>query len=114
MEKSSGGAAAVTLRLAVVECVVVGELYRPVIVKLNVPVAADAVVDTVSVELCPAVTDVGLKVALAPEGNPVAERLTLRAVPAVTRVVTVYVALEPWITVAGVDELTLMEKSVRA
>jgi hypothetical protein len=97
MEKSSS--AAVTVRLAAVECVAGGELYWPVIVKPNVPVAAVAVVDTVSVELCPAVTAVGLKLALAPEGNPVAERLTGRGAPAVACVPTVYVVLEPWTSV---------------
>jgi hypothetical protein len=97
MEKSSS--AAVTVRLAAVECVAGGELYWPVIVKPNVPVAAVPVVDTVSVELCPAVTAVGLKVALAPEGNPVAERLTGRGAPAVACVPTVYVVLEPWTSV---------------
>ena len=113
MEKSSGAVAAVTVRLAAVECDVGGELYWPVIVKPNVPVAAVAVVDTVSVELSPAVTEAGLKLALAPEGNPVAERLTVRAVPAATRVPTVYVVLEPWATV-WFDGFALMEKSLRA
>jgi hypothetical protein len=49
MEKSS--VAGATVRLTAVECVVGGELYWPVIVKPNVPVAAVAVVATVSVEL---------------------------------------------------------------
>lgn len=96
MEKSS--VAAVTVRLAAVECVAGGELYWPVIVKPNVPTAAVVVVDTVSVELCPAGTEVGLKLALAPEGNPVAERLIGRAAPAVACVLTVYVVLKPWAT----------------
>ena len=87
MEKSSS--AAVTVRLAAIECVAGGEPYWPVIVNANAPVAAVAVVDTVSVELCPAGTDEGLKLALAPEGNPVAERLTGRADPAVACVLTV-------------------------
>ena len=87
MEKSSR--AAVTVRLAAVECAAGGELYWPVIVKGNVPVAAAAAVDTVSVEVCPAVTEAGLKLALAPDGNPVAERLTGRAAPAVACVLTV-------------------------
>lgn len=87
MEKSSS--AAVTVRLAAMECVAGGELYWPVIVKANAPVAAVVVVATVSVELCPAGTEEGLKLALAPEGNPVAERLTGRADPAVACVLTV-------------------------
>jgi hypothetical protein len=60
-----------------------------VIVKGNLPVAVVAVVDTVSVELCPAVTEMGLKLALAPEGNPVADRLIGRGAPAVVCVPTV-------------------------
>jgi hypothetical protein len=35
------------------------------------------------------VTELGLKLALAPEGKPVAERLTARAGPVRTRVLTV-------------------------
>lgn len=54
-----------------------------------------------------------MNVALAPEGNPVAVRLTGRAAPAVTDVLTVYVVLEPWTTV-WLDGLALMEKSLRA
>ena len=111
IEKSS--VAAVTVRLTAVECVDGGELYSPVIVTPNVPVAAVPVVDTVSVEFWPAVTEVGLKLALAPAGSPVAVRLTARAVPAVTNVLTVYVVLEPWTTVR-LDGLALMEKSLRA
>ena len=41
---------------------------------------------TVSVELPPAVTDVGLSDALAPLGAPVTERLTVPALPEVTAV----------------------------
>ena len=51
MEKSSVVVAAVTVRLTEVECVDGGELYSPVIVTPNVPVAAAAVVDMVSVEV---------------------------------------------------------------
>lgn len=54
-----------------------------------------------------------MKVALAPEGNPVAVRLTGRAAPAVADVLTMYVVLEPWTTV-WLDGLALMEKSLRA
>jgi len=96
-----------------VECDAGGELYWPVIVKPNVPVAAVVVVDTVSVELCPARTEAGAKLALAPAGNPEAERLTVRAAPVVTNVVTVYVVVEPW-TTDWFDGLALMEKSPRA
>jgi hypothetical protein len=113
MEKSSDAVPAVTVTLAAVECDAGGEVYWPVIVKPNVPVAAVAVVDTMSVELCPARIELGLKLALAPAGNPVAERLTVRAAPPVTSVPTVYVVVEPW-TTDRLDGLTLMEKSLRA
>src|SRR5438034_148401 len=98
MEKSSGAVVAVTVRMATVECDVGGELYWPVIVKPNVPVVAVAVVDTVRLEFCPALIEAGVKLAFAPDGNPVAERLTVRAAPAVTSVLTVYVVAEPWTT----------------
>src|SRR5206468_1289403 len=77
MEKSSGAVVVATVRMATAECDVGGELYWPVIVKPNVPVAAVAVVDTVRVEFCPALIEAGLKFAFAPDGNPVAERLTV-------------------------------------
>src|SRR5438876_3085491 len=98
MEKSSGAVAAVTVRMATVECDVGGELYWPVTVKPNVPVAAVAVVETVRVEFCPALIEEGLKLAFAPDGNPVAERVTVRAAPVVTSVLTVYVLADPWTT----------------
>jgi hypothetical protein len=113
IEKSSSAAPAVTVRLAAVECDAGGELYCPLIVKGNVPAATNAVVDTVSVEIAPARTEAGVKLALAPEGNPVAERLTVRAGRAVTSVLIVYVVLEPWATV-WFDGFALMEKSLRA
>src|SRR5439155_25049276 len=53
MEKSSGGTA-VRVRLTVVEWVVGGDAYCPVTVSVSLPIAADAVVPIVSVELCPA------------------------------------------------------------
>jgi hypothetical protein len=96
--KSSGGAA-VRVRLTVVEWVVSGDAYWPVTVSVNVPVAAAAVVAIVSVDPCPAVTDAGLNVGLAPEGSPLADRLTVRAVPETSCVFTAYVVLEPATTV---------------
>ncbi len=89
IEKSSSAAPAATVRLAAAVCDAGGELYWPVIVKAKIPVAAVAVVDTVSVELWPARTEAGAKLALAPADNPEAERLTVRATPDVTNVLTV-------------------------
>ena len=54
-----------------------------------------------------------MKLALTPTGSPVAARLTGRAVPTVTNVLTVYVVLEPWTTL-WLGGLALMEKSLRA
>src|SRR2546426_1630824 len=50
---------------------------------------------TVSVELPPAVTDVGLSAAVAPLGTPVTERLTVCALPEVTAVEIVLVPEAP-------------------
>src|SRR6058998_2092972 len=82
----------------------------PVIVSANVSVGVVVVVATVRVELPPAMTDGGANVPVAPEGNPVTEKLTVWAVPEVTAVVTLYVALEPWATV-WLGGPALMEKS---
>jgi hypothetical protein len=79
-------------------------------VSVDVPTAADVVVAIVSVELCPAVTDAGLNVAVAPEGSPLADRVTVRAVPETSCVLIANVVLEPATTVrlAG---FALREKS---
>jgi hypothetical protein len=98
MAKSSSGAA-VTVKLTVVKWVVEVETYWPVTVSVNVPSAAPAVVAMVRVEPCPAVTDAGLKVALVPEGSPLADRLTVRGIPEIAWVLTAYVVLEPTTTV---------------
>ena len=80
-----------------VVCVAADE--APVIISADVPVGVVVVVETVRVDEPPARTDAGAKVPVAPEGNPVIEKLTAWAVPEVTCVVTLYVALEPWVTV---------------
>ena len=60
-------------------------------VTVMVPEVADGA-DSVKVEDPPAVTDVGMKDAVTPDGIPVAERDTVCAVPDVT-------ALPPWVIV---------------
>ena len=64
--------------------------------------------DTVAMdrdELDPAVTEVGVKVAVAPAGRPlVALRATDWAAPLVTAVLMVVVAAEPDVTLAEVGE----------
>src|SRR5437773_1883578 len=101
--------AAVITRDTDVECVG-PDGYWPVIASVDVPAAAAAVVVTVSVALCPAVTAAGANAPLAPAGSPLIDRLTERAVPEATCVSTLYVVLEPWTTVCA-DGLALIAKS---
>src|SRR3989440_479167 len=82
----------VTVRVTEVVCV--AEVPVPVTVSVYVPAAAVPVF-TVSVELPPAVTDVGLSAAVAPLGTPVTERLTVCALPEVTAVEIVLVPEAP-------------------
>jgi len=105
----SSGTGAVTVRLTAVECVA-PDGYWPAMDNVNVPVAAVVVVAMVRTELPPAVTAAGLKEPVAPAGIPLTERLTVRAVPEVTCVFTVYVVLEPWTTLCA-DGLALIAKS---
>src|SRR5437773_507565 len=100
---------AVITRDTDVECVG-PDGYWPVMASVDVPAAAAAVVVTVSVALCPAVTAAGANAPLAPAGSPLIDRLTERAVPEVTCVSTLYVVLEPWTTVCA-DGLALIAKS---
>src|SRR5437879_3697675 len=89
IEKLFGG-----LTVSVTEVVCVAEVPVPVTVSVYVPTAAVPVF-TVSVELPPAVTDVGLSDAVAPLGTPVTERLTVCALPEVTAVEIVLVPEAP-------------------
>jgi len=89
IEKLFGG-----LTVSVTEVVCVAEVPVPVTVSVYVPAAAVPVF-TVSVELPPAVTDVGLSDAVAPLGTPVTERLTVCALPEVTAVEIVLVPEAP-------------------
>jgi len=107
IEKSFGGGGAVTVRVTVVECAALGAV--PVTVRVYVPAAA-VPAPTVSVELPPVVTEVGLKVAVAPAGAPVTVRLTVSAVPLVTAVEMVDVPLAPCASERLVG-LALIEKS---
>src|SRR5438046_3176507 len=92
IEKSSDGGAAVTVKLTKVLCVAL--VAVPVTVRVYVPAAA-VPAPTVSVELPPAVTAIGLSVAVAPDGAPVTVRFTVSAVPLVTAVEMVDVPLAP-------------------
>ena len=107
MEKSSDGGAAVTVKLTEVLCVALAAV--PVTVRVYVPgVAVPA--PTVSVEAPPAVTEVGLRVAVAPAGVPLTVRSTVSAVPLVTAVEMADVPFAPCARerLAG---LALIEKS---
>jgi hypothetical protein len=91
--------------------VVVCDALAAVPVTVNVYVPGAAVpAPTVNVELAPAVTDVGLSVAVAPAGAPVTARSTVSAAPLVTAVEMVDVPFAPCASerLAG---LALIEKS---
>ncbi len=90
-------AAAVTVRLTVVVCVAVVPV--PVTVIEYVPAAVPAPTATDIVDEPPAVTEVGLKPAVVPDGRPLALRLTVCADPLVTAVEIVDVPLDPCPTV---------------
>src|SRR5438477_9837344 len=79
-----------TVSEMLVECV--ADVPAPVTVTVNVPVLADDDAVNVRVELPPAVTEVGLKLAVVPDGTPLAESDTVWADPFVTAVEIVDVA----------------------
>src|SRR5256886_4594389 len=89
MEKSE----AVTVSVTVVSWLAL--VPAPVTVTEYVPGAVVAAAASVSVELPPAVIELGLKEAVAPEGRPLAERATLCGEPLVTEVEIVDVVLPP-------------------
>ena len=89
----------------------VADVPVPVIVIGYVPAAVPDVVETVSVEELPAVTEVGLKPAVMPAGSPDADSATVCAEPEVTAVLTVVGVELPAVTVPEVG-LTEIEKSL--
>jgi len=74
---------------------------------LKVPVEVDVVVLIVKVDVPPPTTDVGLKLAVAPDGSPRAENETVPVKPLSAVTVTVYVVLFGRVTVCeeGVAEM---------
>jgi hypothetical protein len=68
-----------TTNVTVVECNSVPLV--PVIVRVYVPIGIVVAVETVSVELPEPVTDVGLKIPVAPVGSPLTLRLTMPVKP---------------------------------
>lgn len=74
----------------------------PVTVTVTVPVAAVALAVSVRVELPAPVILVGLKPAVTPEGNPLAERAIALSNPPDTVLVIVLLPVLPWTTVSVV------------
>ena len=99
---------AVTTNDTVVVCVADGAV--PVIVTVYVPGVVAAPAASVSVDDPPAVTLVGVNVAVAPAGRPLADKATVSAVPDVTAVETVVVPELPC-TAVTVPGDALIEKS---
>src|SRR5207253_1444138 len=85
----------------------------PVTVTEYVPGVVAGSTVNVSVELPPAVIALGLKDAVAPDGTPLAENVTLSAEPLVRAVEIVDVVLPPW-TAETLLGLALIEKSLGA
>src|SRR5207302_10604679 len=107
-----GLAGALTVREWVVEWVGGGlPVPVPVTVTEEVPDGVEDEVEMVMEDDPPAVTDVGLNVAVAPEGSPLADRLTVWAEPEVTAVDTVGDVELPAVTVP-LEGLTAIEKSL--
>jgi hypothetical protein len=86
------GGGVVMVKVTVVLCVALGAV--PVIVSVYVAAAAVPAL-TVNVELPGGVTEVGLRVDVAPTGVPPTVRVTVSAVPLVTAVEIVDVPLVP-------------------
>jgi hypothetical protein len=86
-EETIGRGGGVTVRAIVVVCLKVPDV--PVIVRVNVPVGVVLAVVTVIVEEPEPVTEVGLKVALAPDGSPLALKVTAPANPFTAAIVAV-------------------------
>ena len=87
----------VTLR--VVEVVLVRELLVPLIVKVELPVGVVLAVVIVSVELLPALTEVGLNAPVALAGRPLTLKLIAPVKPFIALVLTEYEVPPPGFTV---------------
>ena len=83
----------------------------PVPVTVTVPAGVDDVVLIVRVELLPALTELGLNVAVAPAGSPLALSVTVCADPLTKAVPIVLVPLVPWTRLMLLG-LALIEKSL--
>jgi hypothetical protein len=99
----------VIVQLTLVECVADGEV--PVTVTVTVPVGVAAPAVKLRVELPPAVTLGEDKLADAPAGSPLTDRVTVSAAPLVTAVAIVVDAAAPPCTDETLAGLALIEKS---
>lgn len=91
-----------TVRETVVVCVLPPPV--PVMVMVRVPVVARVVVLSVRVEVPVPVIEVGLKVAVTPDGRPLADKVTAELNPPETVLVIVEVPELPPVTVIDVGE----------
>src|SRR5439155_369383 len=105
------GAGVVIVSVTVVLWVALGAV--PVTVTEYGPGVVAGSTVNVSVELPPAVIALGLKDAVAPDGTPLAENVTLSAEPLVRAVEIVDVVLPPW-TAETLLGLALIEKLLGA
>src|SRR5579872_4238988 len=96
MEKSGGGATGLTTKVTVVVCV--SNPLVPVIDSKYDPATVLDVVLTVSVEAPEPVTDVGLKPAVVPAGNPLTLSPTEPLNPFKAPTLTVYGLEHPTVT----------------
>src|SRR6516225_4913241 len=101
----SGVGTAFTTSVTVVECVRLPLV--PVMVIVYVPVGVVELVETDRVELPEPATEVGLKFAVAPLGNPLTLKFTDPVKPFTALTVDVYEAPAPAVTVCelGEDEI---------
>src|SRR5690348_6419981 len=99
---------AVTLTVTVVLWVALPSV--PVTVTVYAPVATPLPTFTVKVDELPAVTEVGFRLTVGPDGETLALRLTVPAEPLVTAVLIVDAPLLPW-AIERLDGLALIEKS---
>lgn len=104
-------ATAVTVSVNVVLWLVLAP--APVMVTVNVPVGVEPPVLVVMVDEAPALTVLGLKLAVAPLGRPLALSEIVCAAPLVTAVMMVAAPVAPWATVRLVG-FTVTEKSFAA
>ncbi len=86
----------------------------PVMVTVNCPVGVEPVVLIVRVEAPFPVTEGGLNVPVAPEGNPVTDKATVPANALIPLTVVENVVLEPWLIDCEAGEAVTLKSGVAA